>query len=304
MRRIFYREIKPKQLRIFGILIFTSFLFTGCYKFDGDQTVPAYLDIDTVGIKTVYSEQGDNTSNITDVWVYTNDNLVGVFELPALLPVLQKGPNKLVIYPGIKLNGISSTRVPYPFYQPIAYNNFEFVEDSVHDLSSLITEYYSSLVFAWMEDFEDPASSLDETSLSDTVIIRTEPGNPNTWISKNSEHSGAIYLTEERPIYSALSHNSYQLPKQGSPVVLEIDYKTDNYLSVGLLIQESGSLIKIPLVIINHSDVWNKIYINLGPNLSLHPNADSYKVLIEGGLEIEKSSAEIYLDNIKLIHRP
>lgn len=294
----------PNQLRILGILIFTTFLFTGCYKFDGDQTVPSYISIDTIGLKTYYPDEGSNTSNVTDAWVYVNDKLIGVFELPAIFPVLYRGPNELQIYPGIKLNGISSTRVPYPFYKPIIYDNFEFVEDSIHELKNIVTEYYPSTVFGWMEDFERPGNSLDETSISDTVIMRTEPGDPNAYLSEHSQYSGVVFLTEERAIYSAVSHSSYQLPKQGSPVVLEIDYKTDNYFNVGLLIQEYGTLIKLPLVIVNHSTDWNKIYINLGPNLSLHPNADSFKVLIEAGLETNKSSATIYMDNIKMLYRP
>jgi len=304
VRRIFGGDTGPNQLRIFSALIFTTLLLNGCYKFEGDQTVPSYLTIDTMGIKTYYPDEGSKSSAITDAWVYVNDNLVGVFELPAVLPVLHRGPNELQILSGIKLNGISSTRVPYPFYKPVVYDNFEFIEDSVLVLKNVVTEYYPNTLFAWMEDFEGIGNTLDETSISDTVILKTEPGDPNAFLTENSKYSGVVYLTDDNPIYSALSHSSYQLPKQGSPVVLELDYKTDNYFNVGLLIQEYGTLVKVPLVIVNHSDDWNKIYINLGPNLSLHPNADSFKVLIEAGLELEKTRATMYLDNIKLVHRP
>ena len=57
------------------------------------------------------------TDNITDAWVYLNDNLQGVYELPANFPVLAKGNQTLRVKAGIKLNGISSTRSPYPFYE-------------------------------------------------------------------------------------------------------------------------------------------------------------------------------------------
>ena len=84
------------------------------------------LQIDSVSLDTNYYEQGSNFKAITDAWVYVDDGLIGAFELPATIPVLAEGKHKLEIRPGIKLNGISSTRAPYPFYQPITYNDFNF----------------------------------------------------------------------------------------------------------------------------------------------------------------------------------
>ena len=285
-----------------GILFILGLLttLTGCYKFDGDQTVPAYLKIDSLSVQTYYPEEGTNSSKITDVWAYLDDNLVGVFELPAVFPVLSRGKHKLQLRAGIMLNGISSTRVPYPFYLPLTFSDFDFFEDSVLVPPVLSTEYYPGLTFAWMEDFEDEGLKLEETSVSDTVIQRTQEG---AFITPTSKYSGVIHLTEDKPIYSAVSYDEYPIPKQGSPTLLELNFKTDNYFNVGLLIREEGQLVKVPLIILAHSEEWNKIYVNLGPNLSLHSKATSFKVLLEGGLEQEKSSATIYLDNIKMIYR-
>jgi len=288
------------KLGILGILSLLTLSFNGCYKFEGDQTVPAYLKIDSINLETYYPDQGSNSHKITDVWAYLDDNLIGVFELPALFPVLAKGKHKLQLKAGIKLNGISSTRVPYPFYLPINYEDFEFYEDSVQIPGNMVTTYYPGLTFAWMEDFEQSGLTIDETSISDTVIVRTREG---AFITPNSKYSGVVHLTEDRPVYSAVSYDLYPMPKQGSPTMLELNYKTDNLFNAGLLIQEGNQIIKVPLVIMAHSPEWNKIYINLGPNLSLHPNASGFKVLIEAGLELGKPSATIYLDNIKMIYR-
>jgi len=111
MRRTFY-------FIIILSLIFLVSLSTSCRKFDGDQTIPAFIRIDTISLTSDYFTEGANTHNISDAWVYVNDQIIGAFELPALIPVLAKGTNKLEIRPGIKLNGISSTRAPYPFYKP------------------------------------------------------------------------------------------------------------------------------------------------------------------------------------------
>ena len=286
-------------------LLTAGILLISCYKFEGDQTVPSYIQIDSILLETYYPDQGSNSNAIKDVWIYENDEMIGAFELPALFPVLAYGNQKLEIRPGIKINGISSTRAPYPFYQPIIYEDFEFIPDSVINIQNPTTRYYSNLNFVWSEDFEHPGLTLTESSSSDTVIVRTQPvNNPDAFLTDHSKYSGLISLNTNARLYSASSSNSFPIPKQGSPTILELNFKTDNYINVGIIIQESSTFIKIPLVIINHSDYWNKIYINLGPNLSLHPQATDFKVFFESVLESDANSASIYLDNIKLINRP
>jgi len=298
-------KINLYHLFYLSILFATGLVFTSCYKFEGAETVPSYIQIDSILLETYYPEQGSNSHAIKDVWIYENDELIGAFELPALLPVLASGNKELEIRPGIKVNGISSTRAPYPFYQPIIYEDFEFIPDSIKYISDPTTVYYSNLNFGWIEDFERPGLTLTESSSSDTVIVRTQPANnPDAFLTEHSKYSGLISLNTNAQVYSASSSNSFPIPKQGSPTLLEVNYKTDNYINVGIIIQENSTFIKIPLVIINHSDHWNKIYINLGPNLSIHPQATDFKVFFESVLENDALSASIYLDNIKLINRP
>jgi hypothetical protein len=300
--------IRIKHLYYFSFIILfilSSFLLESCYKISGSQSIPAYLKIDSVFLETYYPDQGSSSQKITDVWVYLNKNLVGVFELPALFPVLAEGVNDLEIRPGIWLNGIQSTRVPYPFYRPVVYEDFVFYPDSVQDLGDIKINYYDNLDFAWKEDFESSGFTLIETSLSDTAIKRTMPAdNPEAFLTPTSQYSGIISLTDEKPIYSATSFNSFLLPKhQNDPVLLELNFKSDNLFYVGLLMNMPDGVKKVPLLIMNHSDKWKKIYINLGPNIAIYSQAANYKVYFESGLETDKSSAKIYLDNIKLIHR-
>ncbi len=294
------------KLRRTGVLLFVVFVtgLSGCYKFEGDQTVPAYLQIDSVYLETIYADQGENSQEITDVWVYVDDQQLGVFELPAKFPVLAAGPHKLEIRAGIKLNGISSTRVPYPFYKPILFESFDFYPDSVLNLGTLKTTYYDNLTFAWLEDFEAPGLSLKVTDDSDTTVNRTEPaGNPEAWLSDYSSYSGKITLTAQRPFFEAMSFDAYELPKMEKPVMLELNFKTDNYVTAGLFINEPDRYVKMPLVILNYSENWNKIYINLGPTVSDYPKALNYKVYFSARKRDDKEQVNIYLDNIKLIYR-
>lgn len=287
-------------LTIFGLLI-----CQGCYKFTGTQTVPAYISINDIKVQTNYSEEGSSSSSITDVWVYVDDQLIGVYELPAMFPVLAEGKHKLEIRSGIKINGISSTRVPYPFYDPIVFSDYDFIPEQVHELGSLTTSYDADLTFQWMEDFEQPDISIDEISSSDTVIKRTTPeNNPEAYLSVHSRYSGQISLTEDKPEYGAISFTSFSMPENpGAVVILEMDIKTNNLLSVGLLMRVYDEFNEIPLLILNYNDEWSKVYINLGPNISLNPNASDYKIIFRAGLETANETAQIYIDNLKIVSR-
>lgn len=290
---------------LFVFLLAGFFAATGCYKFEGDQTIPAYISIAGINLETYYPEEGTDSQDIVDVWVYVDDGLLGVFEIPKTFPVLAEGKHKLEIRPGIKLNGISSTRVPYPFYKPIIFDEYEFHPGETDTLGVLTTSYFSGTEFVWMEDFEQPGISIEKIeSVSDTAIKRTEPANnPVAFLSPDSRYSGVIDLTSDKDQYAGTSHNSFDVQTAGTVIIMEMNFKTDNYITVGLLIRDKYEVVEKQLLILNHSDEWKKIYINLGANLSLYPQAFDYKIIFRAGLESESSEADIFLDNIKIVHR-
>ncbi len=286
------------------------FTATGCYKFNSSQTIPAYISIQGIKINTSYYEEGTSSSDIIDAWIYVDDELLGVFEFPqndtagAVIPILAEGKHKLEIRPGIKLNGISSTRVPYPFYKPIIIAEFDFIPGTIRKLGELTTTYYSGIKFPWKEDFEETEISIEKTSWSDTIIMRTSPANnPVAFLSPNSRYSGVINLTSDKQQYAGTTFGSFEVQKQGTVVILEMNFKTDNFLDVGLLIRDASQVTSVDLVILNHTDAWKKIYINLGSNLSLYPQAIDYKLIFKAGIENGSSNAKIYIDNLKIVNR-
>jgi len=290
------------RLQIILLLAASVFALSSCHKFEGDQTVPAYLRIDTVLFTTDYVTQGSNTHNITDAWVYVNDQLIGVYELPATFPVLASGKQDLEIRPGIKLNGIGATRAPYPFYKPYVIDGFNFIEDSIQIVRPT-TSYYDNLTFAWTEDFEGSGTSLEKTTASDTTIDKTSPADhPDAWLSPYSSFSGKVQLDAAHEVFQIASFLSYELPDQGKAVLLEFDYKCDREFGVGMIANLSSSTLMLPLVIVNKSETWNKIYINLGPNVSAYTSAQNFKIYFESDRG-DQDEANFYFDNIKVIYR-
>lgn len=286
-------------------LLFSSIVLSSCNNFKGSQEIPAYIHIDTFLFTTNYGLEGAASHKITDAWLYIDDDIQGCYELPATIPVLERGNHRVTIIPGIKLNGISKTRTINPFYTPYIIENYN-LEEKVIDTILPSTTYYpideSSIVFRFKEDFERQVS-LEETADSDTTITRTERDAPENWndLENNSHYSGYVWLGDSTNYFCIASEEFRDLPNQGNSIFLEIDYKCDEVFEVGLFAKIS-SVESIPLVYVNPSPTWNKIYINLGPNITDTQEAEYFKFYIAGKID-EGSEAEYYFDNIKLVYR-
>ncbi|MBR5602816.1 MAG: hypothetical protein IKW51_01195 [Bacteroidales bacterium] len=293
---------------LFSLLMaamFASVAFSSCNKFEGSQEIPAYIHVDTFLLTTNYIYEGAASHNITDVWLYIDDNLQGCYEMPATIPVLERGKHKITIYPGIKLNGNSSTRTINPFYQPYIIEEFE-LKEKVVDTICPATTYHpideSSINFKFMEDYESQIQLEDEQN-SQTSIIRTDRDDPERWDDQynNSHYSGYVHLSDTITYFCVASDEYRDLPNQGNSIFLEIDYKCTDLFEVGLFAKISN-VENLPLVYVNPSPKWNKIYINLGPNITDNQDAEYFKFYIAGRID-ENSEAEYYFDNIKLVYR-
>lgn len=297
-----------KIIRILSSLVvalYVTMSLSSCNKFNGSQEIPAYIYVDTFLLTTNYAIEGAASHKITDVWLYIDDDIQGCYELPANIPVLERGEHKITLYPGIKLNGISSTRVIYPFYQPYTIEKFVLTEkviDTISPSTTYIPIDESDIVFAYNEDFERQVS-LEPTSQSDTVIVRTERDDPENWNDafNNSHYSGRVWIGDTLNYFCLASEEFHDLPNMGNSIFLEIDYKCNDIFEVGLFAKVSG-VESIPLIFVNPSPTWNKIYVNLGPNITDTQEAEYFKFYIAGQVDEDKE-AEYYFDNIKLVYR-
>src|SRR5688500_18378665 len=143
------------KLRIFrsGIpLIIVVLFISGCEIINPPEPVPAYIYIPAFTLDADTLSQGSNAHGITDAWVYVDDNLQGLYELPATFPILLSGSQKIVIRAGIKNNGAGSTRIFYPFYT--TYETMVDLEPNVTDTIRPVVQYRSNVNFPFLENFE------------------------------------------------------------------------------------------------------------------------------------------------------
>ncbi len=279
-------------------LLFLLAFTTACEKFSGDQTIPAYLSIDSIYLSTNYSLQGTASHSITDAWVYVDDDLIGAFELPARFPVLKNGKHTVRILPGIKKNGISATRINYEFYSEIS-KQYMFSEDSTTKLNLQKTTYTASTAFTWMEDFDKISISLDTTTRSTAFIQLTNAGSPLTF---EGSHSGMVVLDTVRDFFECQTHNEFPIPY--APVFLEMNFNTSNILTIGLILYSTTNIYTVPIINLNKTnETWKKIYIDLTTTMNAYPNVFSYRLYMGTFKDADAEETTILFDNLKLVTR-
>ena len=294
-----------KFLDIFCLILF-SIAFLSCEDFEGEQTIPAYLKIDSIALKIVSPSQGSASSKITDAWVYIDEQLIGAFELPATIPLLYTGKHRLTIIPGIRMDGMVQLRAYYPLYNQIRREIF-LSPDSVtiikgnliNGKNTIYTTYKDLVQFSWSENFEDENLALDTTKKSNVNFMLTPEDDPATF---EGLHSGKIILTLTDTIFEAMTSEAISLPRNGSPVFLEMNYRCTNTFTFGIIALGSDQYIQSPILDLNPSASWNKIYINLTPNVSSSDDALKFKLFWGAMLDIGQEQTEIYFDNMKLVY--
>lgn len=277
-------SLKNSRMMRLGLL-FTgmAFFISSCSR----SPVPSFLFIPQFILNTDYASQGSNSHGITDAWVYVDDSPIGVFQLPATVPIDFSGSSKITIFPGIKKDGISSTRIPYPFYG--AYMTNLNLQKSKVDTLVPDSKYLDGATFALLEDFESGSDFTGITPVSGSSVVF------------EGNKSGRSILDGSANSFS-LASSPYSLPGGGTRIFLELNYRNQQQFDIFARANYSGGNPDLfYLITITPKEGWNKVYIDLTSAVS-SVSADSYQVVFKAELPDSVSSAEYYWDNIKIVH--
>ena len=273
-----------------------SLLATSCSKTKYKADIPTYLEINSIDLTTDSVVEGSDSHGITDAWVFVDDISVGTFELPASIPVLGEGVHRMTVFAGIKVNGVSTDRGIYPFYQ--SYEIYLDLDPGAINTLSPTVSYYSGIEFAWKEDF-DLGHSMVKSGLSDTMFVLMSVDT----LAALGLTSAVVYLDQSNPYFEARTSQGYFTPPSGFSVYLEISYKTENQFSVGVFKNTFTGTERVnPFLNIRANSAWNTLYIDLTDYLVVHTDAISFEVYFSATLETGLTSSTIYIDNAKLIH--
>jgi hypothetical protein len=274
--------------------LFCGFVFSvSCKKEKLKSPKASFLVVDHVSVKTILN-QGTGSHKITDIWYYVDGQFKGVFPIGSVMPIVATDNAKIMMFAGIKNNGISSTRVPYPFYNSVVITQTlqagkTYTISPEFEYSSGATFYY-----AQPQDFDTSFSQFQSTGDSSYVRI-TDP----TKTFGGTGGSIFMSMSDAKPTSKMVQSTPYYLPSGGSVIYLELNYKCNQAVTAGVI--GGGFDEREAITLSDTKGEWNKIYIQLTSIVSTPPiyPLDGYQVFIKAVKKV--NTPEIYIDNIKLI---
>lgn len=275
-------------------------LLNACQLFDPKEDKPGFIVIEDRFLETNFSKEGTNSHKITEVWVYAEGSMLGAYEPPARVPVLRNGATRMSFYPGIKNNGISATRTPYPFY--VEQRQTMDIQPGKTDTVNPVFYYQSNLKF-WREEFELSFGHKFESIPGSEANLEKVSG-PEVF---EGVGSGKIELGADQNYFAFRSNDENLIIDAGKRGWIEMNYNTNNSLNVGLRIYENGLINKESALILNPSTDengaprWNKIYIDLAPITGNHLTANRFEIYFESFKDNNVEVAKFYFDNIKVV---
>jgi hypothetical protein len=261
-------------------------------------------------VATDPSTHGSISQKITNARIlFTDQNdgsthSIGTVTIPLTIPVLVTGEQEITIDPVIKDGGNSFFLTIYPFY-----NRFQQVIDLKPNEDLVVTPtttYVENAVFQSIEDFEgvnhrwqgdgdnNPATFIE---ISDEDVFE---GNASGKIHLSVEDGNAFVVASTTDVFN------FDFAEIGR-IYMELNYKSDVPMEFGVLaINSLGQETPIFEFAVLERQEWNKIYFNL-TNIMVTSNQENFVFIMRAGIPIEEGEftmqeADIYLDNIKVVH--
>ncbi len=296
----------------FFTFIFVILAFTSCEIINPREDIPFYLRIDSVSfidsskIPAVATKPGVHT--IKDAWVYVDGIYIGTYEVPVSIPVYAAaGAHNISVSSGILVSAQNGDRRIYPFYTTYNTNiiavlgetNILNVKTSYDPLS---VKFPSEAVSQFPEEFEGVGTIFKTTLNSDVdTIIRTD--NPNLVFDGN--FSMLMELDATKDFMEFETEKAYSLPNNSRPVYLEVNYRTDVNLNIGLyVINNNGTEVTESSVItmLPTNNEWKKLYLNLTKTVSSFTNS-KYKVYFKAAHNSGNATSQVLIDNFRVMYK-
>ncbi len=295
------------------ILVFSvTTIFTSCSFLETTPVkIPAYIYVPKIGFSTLNNgqiTQGDSSSKFIDVWIYDNGNLLGNIGLPAIIPDQKNGLSEIEFDAGIMKSGQDEDRIPYPFTQRVIYANKKLLPN-VTDTFYPDFKYLPEVKFSINEGFEVAGTAMSFTydTLNTThgvSIVKVKDSTNLIPSIRLGKYSGKIDMppSSQIRILSSEFFKETLDPTIGSPVYLEIDYKSNLNISIEMWsFDQNANLNRIPELITNPTTNWNKVYVCLDQDIIGTKSGTLFQLTLSiyNNTDVQQAT---FIDNIKLIH--
>lgn len=293
-------------------LIILAFTISSCEIINPSEDIPFYLRIDSVSFldstKSPVSPAKAGSQRITDAWVYVDGIFVGTYELPATFPVLaSEGPHTVRVSPGILVNAQSSERRIYPFFTsyPIAFNAVLGETTVIKPQSSydpLSVRFPSESLGQFPETFEGVGTIFKYTlnSKVDTILRTSDPN-----LVFDGNYSLLMEMDATKDYMEFETVKAYSLPNNLRPTYIELNYRTDVDLRIGIYAIDnstSGVTDYSFITLLPTNDIWKKVYLNVSNELSAFSNS-KFKFYFKANHDSGRTSSKVLIDNVRIQYK-
>ncbi len=291
-KRLYHRIMKCLFL-IPPAAVFTFFLGS-CNVINPAEVVPAYVRIDSFDFQGNTQATGSNSHRITSVFVYLNNQSVGIFDLPVTFPVILDKPGKLMMTPGINYNGMRAYQVQYPFYLSDSVTLKPDTGAAGTRIIVPVARYNPAVVFAYRQDFENYLAAPFVNAGSDTSIVVGPADDPL------EGKYGSIIVSSSQDSSVNITREGFPLPANAD-IYLEMDYKSNIPLTIGMQTVVGGEVKRAYLIGLNPRTAWGKVYIDLRTFASTF-QSDAYYLLLRAVRTSDVNEGHVQIDNLKIVH--
>lgn len=257
---------------------------------------PAYLRIGPAQV--IIENDTVSISPALDAWVYPEGQYLTIVESGGRVPIVPADRYPILLAGGVRVNGISATRRPYPFWE---FDTLQMPLQAETEISYSPTyRYFADTLLQYLlkEDFESPQLNLRITNAGDpgAVQIRRTFSEP-----RRGFWAGAIELSPNAD-FRAESSIPFEFPQ--AEVWAEISLKGDRNLGVGITQEDrqTGRVIErsIYLILRPPDTGWGTYYVDMTPWLASGAGLYRYRLYLASAGDTAASHV-LYLDDIRIL---
>lgn len=285
----------PRLLVCF-VALFGFLFFSACDINDNESPIPAFIVLESPKVTEPLTGNTD-TNKILDAWVFADGQILGVFPLPARVPITTLDKEvEILILAGIRNNGMNDIPVFYPFYQSITQK----VNLQANQIISIPMNfgYNSKSKIPINESFED------DVALFSVDLDNNTETNVNSFVEDASVGQKCMVASFNSNISYIEVASTVAIDKfnnlQGQSYI-EFDYKGSGEIAVGILKSNSNKFTVEYVLFVPAKAEWNKIYVDVTNVLSPR-DYEEYRLAFGFRRTGGNVDGKIFIDNLKHCH--
>lgn len=302
-------ESRMKKAKIMVAAVLAAVMSVGCS--DDEFTAPSFLHVDGIEVAKadedpISDNDGFYLSDIDAVYVVAHYSgrpavdTIGLFRLPFTTPILYDGQAEYIeLYPAVEQSGISGAMPYYTFYQRIrltAADSTTLHSGDTLDLGTPETHYspYTRKLFYSSFDNDDGSTRFDTA-----LHVVKDAAEACSGDGYGRMHIGANQATAS---FAIANDDPFEVNDPSSIIYIELDTRSDIRLQVYMhsAYVAGGAEDVIPVMVINPTDDWQHMYINLGKTWTHFNHHATFKLSFTA-LNTDGIEGDIRIDNVKVI---